>query len=146
MFASKIKLFVTILMLGLLLSACSLGSFGPPASCGDNIGGTADTANFDQTFTNMALVNQNGVPGTEGENGMEFAATDTLDIRADSNSDVTVRACVQNFNGRPIAFDGTQTFTQGSSGFSLGSFQSGNYVVRVIVDGVLVKNFPFEIK
>jgi hypothetical protein len=143
MLNSKVKLLVTILVLGLILSACS---FGPPASCGDDIGGVADTAKFDQYFTNMALVNQNGDSGTEGENGMEFASTDTLDLRADSNSDVAVRACIQNFNGKPISFDQTQTFTQGASGFSLGSFQSGNYVVRVIVDGTLVKNFPYSIK
>jgi hypothetical protein len=143
---SKIKLLVTVLVLGLSLLACSLGSLGPPASCGDNIGGTADTAKFDQYFTKMALVNQNGEAGPDGENGMEFASTDTLELRADSNSEVAVRACIQNFNGRPIAFDQTQTFAQGSSGVSLGIFQSGNYVVRVIVDGTLVKNFPFSIK
>jgi hypothetical protein len=146
MFTLKIKSLGTILMLGLFLSACSLGSFGPPASCGDNISGTADTVKFDQYFTKMALVDQSGVSGPEGENGMEFASTDTLNLRADSNSDVAVRACIQNFNGRPIAFDQTQTFTKGSDGFSLGSFQSGSYVVRVIIDGTLVKNFPFFIK
>ncbi len=143
MLTSRIKLLVTIIVMGGFFSACS---FGPPASCGDNIGGTANTAKFDQNFTNMALVNQNGESGPEGDNGMEFASTDTLDFRADSKSDVAVRACIQNFNGRPIAFDKTQTLTQGASGFSLGSFQSGNYVVRVIVDGTLVKNFPFSIK
>ena len=149
MFTSKIKLPVTIAVLGIMLSACSLGSsvpIGPPESCGDNIGGTADTAKYDQYFTNMALVNQNGESGPEGENGMEFASTDTLDLRADSVSDVAVRSCVQDFNGRPIAFDQTQTFPQGSSGLTLGSFQPGNYVVRVIADETLVKNFPFSIK
>jgi len=149
MLTSKIKLLVTVLVLGLLLSACSLGSsvsFGPPESCGDDIGGTADTAKFDQYFTNMALVNQDGVSGPEGENGMEFASTDTLDLRADSISDVAVRACIQSRSGGPIAFDQTQTLTQGPSGLTLGSFQLGNYVVRVIVDGTLVKNFPFSIK
>jgi hypothetical protein len=131
----RINLIATIFALALLLTGCSLGSFGPPASCGDNIGGTADVVRFDQYFTRMVLVNQNGEAGPEGENGMEFTSTDTLELRANSNSVIAVRACIQNFNGRPIAFDGTQTFTQGSSGFSLGSFQSGNYVVRVIVDG-----------
>lgn len=146
---SKTKLLVTILALGIFLSSCSLGpsgSFGPPASCGDNIGGTADTTKYDQYFTNMALVNQDGVAGPEGEHGMEFASTDSLDLRADSISEVAVRACVQDFNGGPIAFDQTQTFAQGSSGLTLGSFQPGNYVVRVIVDDTLVKNFPFAIK
>ncbi len=149
MLTSKIKLLVTILVLGLVLSACSSGSsvsIGPPESCGDDIGGTADTAKFDQYFTNMALVNQNGESGPEGDNGMEFASTDILDLRADSISDVSVRACIQSRSGGPIAFDQTQTFTQGPSGLTFGSFQPGNYVVRVIVDGTLVKNFPFSIK
>src|SRR3990170_5111090 len=123
---SKSKLILAVLGVGLLLSACSLGSFGPPANCGDNIGGTADTSKYDQFFTNMALVNQDGVSGPEGEHGIEFSSTDTLDLRADSTSDVAVRACIQDFNGRPIAFDGTQIFTQGSSGLTLGSFQTGS--------------------
>jgi hypothetical protein len=89
----------------------------------------------------MAFVNQDGAAGPEGENGMEFTASDTLELRAGTLADVAVRACMQNFNDRTIAFDQTQTFAQGASGVSLGSFKPGNYVVRVIVEDTLVKNF-----
>jgi hypothetical protein len=50
-----LKLVVTLFILILPLSACS---FGPPPSCGDNNGGTANTSKFDQFFTNMQLVNE----------------------------------------------------------------------------------------
>jgi len=143
MLTNKHKLPVIVIVLSFVLTSCS---FGPPASCGDNIGGTADTTKFDQYFTTMALVNQDGETGSSGDNGMEFTAADILELRADTLSDVDVRACVQNFNGQPIAFDQTSQFTSGASGVSLGSFEQGSYVIRVIVDDTLVKNFPFSIK
>jgi len=143
MSTNQFKLLVAFLVLGAGILACS---FGPPDDCGDNVGGTADTAKFDQYFTQMAFVNQDGQAGSQGENGMEFAAGDVLELRADTLSDVAVRACVQNFTKGDIAFDQTQTFIIGASGLSLGSFEPGNYVVRVIVEDTLVKNFPFSIK
>jgi hypothetical protein len=139
----RIKSIALLLGIGFLLYACS---FGSPESCGENIGGTADTAKFDQYFIQMALVNQSGVSGTEGENGMEFTSTDSLELRADTKSDVAVRACVQNLSKGPITFDETHDLTIGSDGFALGVFETGNYVVRVIVNDTLVKNFPFSIK
>ena len=57
-----------------------------------------------------------------------------------------MRACVQSRGPGEITFDHTQTMPQGHSAFPVGTFKPGTYVIRVIVDGALVKNFPFEIK
>lgn len=132
----------SLAVLGLLIGACS---FGPPPSCGEDIGGTADTAAFDKNFTSMALVNQStGQSAREGENGMEFAQGDNLAIQLDAKSKVTVRACIQpRSGGNAISFDETQTFSQGQGAFAVGAFEPGAYVIRVIVDNTLVKNFPF---
>ncbi|GEM_PF-2537256 len=140
-----LKFVVTLFALILPLSACS---FGPPPSCGDVIGGTADTAKFNQYFISMALISQaSGQPGPEGENGAQYSPGEALAIRAESKSEVAVRACIQpRGGGTSLAFDQTQTMPQGTGTFSIGTFQKGTFVIRVIVDGVLVKNFPFEIK
>ena len=142
MVSHRVRWLAGLVLLGLLLSACS---FGPPPSCGDTIGGTADTATFDRYFARMALVNQvTGEPGVEGNEGEQFAAADPLAIQLEAKSDVAVRACVQpRAGGKTLAFDQTQTLAAGKGSFALGSFKSGSYVIRVIVEGTLVKNFPF---
>ncbi len=142
----KLTVLAALFVIAAAILAC--GSFGPPPSCGDNIGGTADTAKFDQYFTSMMLVSQaSGQPGPEGENGAQFSAGDPLVILMDSKSDVAVRACIQPMSGGDsISFDQTQNFTQGAGTFTIGAFEQGVYVIRVIVDGILVKNFPFAVK
>ena len=138
------KLLVTFLLLGIVVAACS---FGPPDSCGDAIGGTADATVFSRYFTQMALVSSaTGQSGTDGENGAQFATADTLEIRADTTAEVNVRVCIQGMSSSKIALDTTKGFAAGPAGLGLGSFDKGTYVIRVIVDDTLVKNFPFEIK
>lgn len=132
--------------LALIIAGCS---FGPPPSCGDDIGGVADTAVFDTYFNAMALLNETtGLSGPEGDRGAQFAPGDALAIQADTKSDVEVRACVQPTSGQSgtIPFDQTQALSQGQANFPIGSYSPGAYVVRVIVEGTLVKNFPFEIR
>ncbi|MEW6718784.1 MAG: hypothetical protein AB1345_14955 [Chloroflexota bacterium] len=132
----------------MVITALACGSFAPPESCGENIGGTADEVKFAQYFESMELVNQStGQPGQEGEEGMEFAKGDTLAIRVASKSEVAVRACVQSrTGGGKIPFDQTQTLSQGQGTFSIGTLEPGSYVIRVIVNDTLVKNFPFVVK
>lgn len=130
MFIPKIKFLAILLVAGLVVSGCS---FGPPPSCGDNIGGTADTARFDQYFANMQLVSQaSGQPGPEGESGAQFSAGEALTIQVESKSDVAVRACVQPRGPGEITFDQTQTLPQGQGSFSVDTFKPGPYVIRVL--------------
>ncbi len=134
-----------VLLTALTVTACS---FGPPPSCGEGIGGTADQEQFATHFEEMSLVSQTtGEPGTEGDQGAQFAQGDPLAIVAAARSEVTVRACVQPLSGGgEIALDATQTLAEGTGEISLGTFEPGTYVVRVIVDGTLVKNFPFVVE
>lgn len=141
----KEKAVFAVLSFLLVLAACT---FGPPPSCGDNIGGTANTAKFDQFFTAMSLINQaTGQPGGQGESGVEFDANAVLVIQVNGKAEAAVRACVQPMGGGgALAFNNTKTLSKGEAGFEIGKFKPGNYVIRVIVEDTLVKNFPFVIK
>jgi hypothetical protein len=145
MIINRIKVLAVVLVLGIVLTACS---FGPPPSCGDNIGGTADTTKFDQYFNGMSLVYENsGQPGQDGDNGMQFTQGEPLVIQVDSKSEVNLRACIQPMSGaKEVTLDETQSFSQGQGSFSIGTLKAGTYVIRVIVDDTLVKNFPFVLK
>jgi len=143
MMPTTVKWGSAFVLLSLLAAGCS---FGPPPSCGDDIGGIADTALFDQHFNSMLLVSQTtGEAGPEGDNGVQFAQGDPLVIQVDAKSEVAVRACVQPFSGQDeIPFDQTQTLSPGPGEFPIGPYSAGGYVVRVIVDNTLVKNFSFH--
>ena len=132
------------LVLGAVALAC--GPIAPPESC--EVGGTADEDLFAELFAEMSLVDTaTGAPGETGDEGtLTFAAGTGLAVRADTLAGVSVRACVQGRTaGADIAADVTETLTEGRDEVSLGSFSRGSYVVRVIVDGVLVKNLAFEV-
>lgn len=145
MFTTKVKILVVLLLLGLVVLAC--GSFGPLPSCSGDVGGTADTVKFDQYFTSVQLVSQeSGQPGPEGENGEQYSVGDSLVIQVESKSEVAVRACIQPRGPGEITFDRTQTLPSREGTFPVGTFEPGNYVIRVIVDNTLVKNFPFTVK
>ena len=145
MFTPKRSLVIICTVLGLIVSAC--GSFAPPESCG--VGGTAEEAKFAQHFTRMELVNEaTGEPGQPDQEGVpQFAPAAQLAIQVESVDEVSVRACIQERRGGgKIAFDQSLTAPQGPGNFSLSSFAPGSYVVRVIVNGILVKNLPFTVK
>ena len=132
------------IILVLALTAC--GSFTPPESCG--AGGTADEPKFTQHFIWMEIVNQaTGSPGEpDPEGGPRFTSSDQLAIITDNINEVSLRACiVERKGGGKIPFDKTQDLPSGSGSISLGSFEPGSYVVRVIVEGILVRNLPFSV-
>jgi hypothetical protein len=130
--------------LALVLAACS---FGPPPSCGDDIGGTADTAAFDQHFSSMELVSQTtGQAGEPSDPGVSFPQDEPIQILLDAKAEVAIRTCIQPMGGQAKSpVDSTAGVGAGKQAIDLGSFDSGSYVIRVIVDGVLVKNLPFSI-
>lgn len=146
MFADKHRnVFALCIVVALAASAC--GSFKPPEDCG--VGGTADEAKFARHFAQMELVNKaTGQPGEESaEDGVQFSATDVVAIRAESLGTTSVRACVQERKGGgKIALDVTVTAEEGERLLPLGLFPEGSYVVRVIVDGTLVKNLTFVVQ
>ncbi len=139
-----VRLLIVFAFLSTALGACR---FGPPASCGENIGGVADEALFGQYFESMELVSATTwQPGTPGEQGVDFSIDEPLLIMFDAKSDVTIRACIQVPGRGNLALNETQSFSEGSNEFNLGAFAKGSYIMRVIVDETLVKNFPFSVK
>jgi len=133
-----------LLALAAAIAAC--GPMGAPQSCG--AGGTADEGAFAKSFSSMELVNEGtgqAAPETDPQNGPIFATADRLAIRAGALAGVSVRTCVEGrTGGAQIGFDRTQTLAAGAGTMSLGAFGAGPWVVRVEVDGVLVKNLPFR--
>jgi hypothetical protein len=145
MAATSFRFLAAALLVGGLAASCS---FGPPQGCGDNIGGTANEALFDQRFSSMALVSQTtGQPGPNGEEGEQYGQDEALRLEAETKAEVTVRACVQcRSGGGDLPLDKAERMAAGQGSMDLGTFGSGSYVVRVIVEDTLVKNFPFQVK
>ena len=77
---------------------------------------------------------------------MQFGRDEGLLLLADSKSEVSVRLCIQPRGPGEIALDETRSLASGEDTFPIDPVDSGNWVIRVIVDGTLVKNFPFEVK
>jgi hypothetical protein len=94
----------------------------------------------------MQLVSAaSGAPGAPAEHGEAFAADEPLAIQVDSLGAGSLRACVQAASEIPI--DQTYELAAGGQTLQLGALgEPGMYVVRVIVDGVLVKNLPFTLE
>ena len=137
-----------LVCIALLLTLLACGPLSPPESCGD-YGGTADEGLFDEYFISMGLFyatsSMPGEIGVEGE--IQFNPDAELAINFESVKDVSVRACIQERKGGgKIVFDEVASFPAGEGSFFLGSCTSGGYVIRVIVDETLVKNFPFWIE
>ena len=118
-------------------------NFRPPESCAVS-GGTADESAFAQHFTQMAVVAEGQVAAEE--EGV-FNSTDTLEVVAVSLADTATNLCLQERKGGgKIRYNETPTLHEGEDRATLGSFGGGDYVIRVIVDGVLVKNLPFSVR
>ena len=132
----------------LVLTVLACGSLSPPESCGEGVGGTADEGVFAEHFSLMELVDEaTGQPGPEGEEGPRFASTAALSLAMESLSEASMQICVQERRGGgKVAFNQSLTVPSGAGAAALGTFDPGNYVIRVIVDGILVRNFPFVIE
>jgi len=134
-------------MVVLVAAACA--PLSAPPECADGLGGTADQNLFAQYFTAMELVSAtSGQPGTPAENGASFPVTELLAVNVSAVAEVPVRFCVQGFYaGGVIADDLTADMVPGENRVHLDAFDTAaDYVVRVIVDGVLVKNLPFTLQ
>lgn len=140
-----------VLPLGILciFSLCitSCGSFRPPESCGT--GGTADSETFDQLFVDMTLFDESlgGSPRIDTEAGPTFSPTTPVSVQVDSYQSIQVRLCVEERKGGgEIGFDEIELVSEGMSVISLREFESGNYVLRVLHDQVLIRNLPFVVE
>ncbi len=138
------RVVIYFLVLSLVVIAC--GSFAPPESC--EAGGTADEVKFNELFTEMGLVNTaTGQPAQRKNEGEDkFSVDGSVTLQVDSLTDVTLKVCVEERRGGgEIAFDQTIDINAGEGNLEIGALEVDSYVLRVIVDGVLVKNLPFEV-
>lgn len=143
------KTILFLVFAGFMVNMLACGSFAPPASCGEGIGGTADEALFDQYFSDMGLILEAAgeVPARGDESSAVVSPDEPLSIKMQVLQAVEVRACVQErVGGGGIPADKTASVQPGEAFLSLGTFSKGSYVVRVIVDGTLVKNLTFEVE
>jgi hypothetical protein len=143
------KLTLFLVFAGFMMNMLACGSFAPPASCGEGIGGTADEALFGQYFSDMGLIVEatGEAPPRGDESSAVVSPDEPLSIRMQVLQAVEVRACVQErTGGGGIPADKTSSVQPGEAFLPLGTFSKGSYVVRVIVDGMLVKNLTFEVK
>ena len=125
---------------------CGDSGTEPEQPCGTS--GTANEALFNQHFERMALVDRaTGLPGQpDPELGERYSRTAVLELRMDAKAPVSLRACVEVRDGsRTFVRTVTHSATAGSSGAELGTFatNASGYVVRVTVNGVPVRNYPF---
>lgn len=85
-------------------------------------------------------------PGTQGYEGITFAATDSLAVEIPSLAEVAVQFCVQEKRGGgKVTFNMTVDAASGVDKASLRTFEKGSYVTRVMVGSTLVKILPFVI-
>jgi hypothetical protein len=139
----------TSIFIVLFLMSLACGSLSPPEDCGEGIGGTADEALFGQNFSSMNLLDADtGGQGKDGgENGRLFDAGVSLKLAFNSKSNVTMRICIQERKGGgKVVLNRSVDYFVGEGGLVLGKFRNGDYVVRVIMGNVLVKNLPFGIE
>jgi hypothetical protein len=132
------------LALGLAVAGC--GGATPSAACG--LGGTADQAAFDRSFTSMTLVDGAGNPGSpDPEAGVDFPAAARMIVQVEALAATEVRFCVAVRDaGATIAVDRTEHLPAGAGQVDLGTFSSRAYVIRVGVAGTLVRNLAFTIR
>lgn len=136
---------ITSLFLSSLLISC--GQFSPPQSCG--AGGTANEESFNQYFSEMLLYDETrgGSPLIDTEAGPTYFSDTPVSVEVESTTSVEVRFCVEERRGGgEINFDEIRTVSEGENIISLGVFNPGSYIVRVIIEDVLVRNLPFVVQ
>jgi hypothetical protein len=136
------KLTILACIVLLITSACS--SSNTPDTC--EAGEPVDKKLYKQNFEYVELVDQrNGQPGKKNEEGIwMFKSDDGLAINMKAFTEVTVRFCIIESNEEGvIAYNDDHNLMAGTGRLNLGRFDPNPYVMRVIVDGVLVKDFSF---
>jgi len=130
----------------LLTSISSCRALRPPESCG--LGGSANDTAYGLYFDKLDLLDVAGSPGEPDRDGLpRFEEGQALNLWLQVKSDTRVRVCVEETRGGgEIAFDETSPVSAGQSAITLGTLDSGPYVIRLSIDGTLVHNVPFSVR
>lgn len=108
-------------------------------------GGSADEATFAQHFSRMDF-GSGGSPS--GEGGQQFTPSEAVVVVVAARAETATRFCAQERSRLgTVAYDQTPALPTGETQVNLGTFQNkGDYVIRVSVDGTLVKNLTFTVR
>lgn len=131
-----------IVVLATIAAACE----GPTEQAKEcTAGGAADEAMFAQHFSQMSF--GNGEAPT-GEGGQEFVPSESVVIDTVARTETATRFCAQERSRLgTVVYDREHSLPVGESRTDLGSFQEkADYVIRVSVGDVLVKNLAFTVR
>lgn len=135
----------TLAMLFLLGLVAACGSAGPaatpaPTDCG--LGLSADEQAFARRFRSVDFAT-----GRVEDGERVFRVDQGPQLDADPLAPVQVRVCVQKRERvSSIVWDGTVLWAPGGNRTQLSAVERGSYVIRLGVDGVLVKNLTFTVR
>jgi hypothetical protein len=88
-----------------------------------------------------------GSPRIHTEAGPTFLANSLVSVQAETLMSVEVRFCVEERKGGgEISFDEVRMIPDGDNIISIEVFEPGSYVIRVIQNGLLVRNLPFIVE
>ena len=129
----------------LAVTALACGSLVPPESCPST---SFDPEAFATYFNDMQLVSaasgQPGQPDSGDDRGQGFSTDEELAIIVDNLGDIELTICItERKGGGQIVYNQTHTIQEGRSTIPLMAFESDPYVIRVIVEEVLVRNLTF---
>lgn len=138
----------TILMsaIFILTFVSSCRALSPPESCG--LGGYANDTAYGLYLDKFDLLDVNGNPGEPDRDGLpRFEEGQALNLWLQVKAAARIRICVEETRGGgEIAFDETTPLTAGQSAISLGVLESGPYVIRMSIDGTLLRNVAFSVR
>lgn len=133
-----------VLMVGALVGAACAAPAEQVLSC-PAVGGGADEALFTQNFSRMDLAS--GTPDT-GEGGVRHSRTEPVVVVATTLHGVEAHFCArERSRASTIMYAQPHTLPAGESRVDLGPVaRTGDYVIRVSVEGKLVKNLTFTVR
>lgn len=140
-------MFVILSSAILLLSfVSSCRALRPPESCG--LGSFANDTAFDLYFSDLDLLDVEGNTGEPDRDGTpRFEEGRAINLWLQVKSDSRVRICVEETRGGgEIAYDETASYSGGQTAVPFGVLERGPYVIRIGIDGTLVRNVPFSIR
>lgn len=140
--------FTTILLSAVLILSfvSSCRALRPPDSCG--LGSFANETAYGLYLDDLDLLDVSGNTGEPDRDGApQFEEGEAINLWLQVKSDTRIRICVEETRGGgEIAFDETAAYTTGQNAVTFGVLERGPYVIRISIDGTLVRNIPFSVR
>lgn len=130
------------------LLGCPTDDPADPAGGPCDLGTSADDAAYAAVFEGMGLVRADDgtTPDTDDERGALFTGDETVAVLAEATAAADVAFCVRTRDGASTLVDSVETaVVVGEQTIALDAFSAGDYVVRVGLDGVLIRNLTFGV-